>query len=323
MPELKNEFTWSKSRGDVFRLCRRKYYYQYYGSWGGWEPLAPPEARRAYVLKQLKNRFLWAGEVVHHDVAHALRRLSLGEFVTLEQSLTRARTRMRRQFLDSRARLYWQKPKEIAGFCEHEYNLPVTREQWKGTWRHVETCLRNFYADALFQKLQKLGPWAWKTIEHRLSFPLGDIPVFVKIDLAFEEDGFLTIVDWKTGKSDDSEAGLFPLACCALFAQEEWDYPPERMRIVESNLYTGRDAARVINGEKLEEIAERIRNESRLMKAALAGPLDNRADIADFSLTENKVLCRGCNFQRLCYPQGLDLMMTEQGAHAVGLRGNG
>jgi hypothetical protein len=263
--------------------------------------LAPAPVREAYVLKQLKNRFLWMGETVHHDVAHVLKRLTLGDLVTLEQSLTRARTRMRKQFLDSRARLYWQKPKEITGFCEHEYNWAVPKERWKESWHHVETCLRNFYSSDVFAKLRTLGPGAWKTIEHRMSFSLGEIPVFVKIDLAFDEDGHLTIIDWKTGKSDDGGNGLFQLGCYALFAREEWEFPCEKIRVIEHNLATGRHMAHALNSQYLDEVAERIRQECRLMKAVLADPLENRAEIDDFPLVKNRTMCESCNFQKLCY----------------------
>ena len=34
--ELKNEFSWSNSRDATFRECPRRYYFRYYGSWGGW-----------------------------------------------------------------------------------------------------------------------------------------------------------------------------------------------------------------------------------------------------------------------------------------------
>ena len=36
MTTFKNEFSWSVSRDSTFRKCQRMYYYQYYGSWGGW-----------------------------------------------------------------------------------------------------------------------------------------------------------------------------------------------------------------------------------------------------------------------------------------------
>src|SRR5260370_7964974 len=43
--DLVNQFSWSRTRDNVFQECRRRYYYQYYGAWAGWErnsdPLAP------------------------------------------------------------------------------------------------------------------------------------------------------------------------------------------------------------------------------------------------------------------------------------------
>ena len=49
MADLANEFSWSRSRDSTFQDCRRKYFYHYYGSWGGWEAGATPEVRRLYV----------------------------------------------------------------------------------------------------------------------------------------------------------------------------------------------------------------------------------------------------------------------------------
>ena len=68
MAELANVFSWSRSRGGMFEECRRRYYYHYYGAWGGWDPGAPDEVRRLYVLKQLTGRQGWAGRVVHEAV---------------------------------------------------------------------------------------------------------------------------------------------------------------------------------------------------------------------------------------------------------------
>ncbi|NOZ64350.1 MAG: hypothetical protein GXO71_05370, partial [Caldiserica bacterium] len=46
MKELVNEFSWSKSRDIIFRECPRKYYFNYYGSWGGWKFDAPERTRQ-------------------------------------------------------------------------------------------------------------------------------------------------------------------------------------------------------------------------------------------------------------------------------------
>jgi hypothetical protein len=36
MTELKNEFSWSKTRDEVFKTCPRQYWFSYYGYWNGW-----------------------------------------------------------------------------------------------------------------------------------------------------------------------------------------------------------------------------------------------------------------------------------------------
>ena len=65
MSTFKNEFSWSISRDRVFQICPRQYYFNYYGYWGGWESNAPQRVKQIYVLKQLKNRYMWSGAKVH------------------------------------------------------------------------------------------------------------------------------------------------------------------------------------------------------------------------------------------------------------------
>ena len=75
MSAFKNEFSWSITRDRVFQSCPRQYYYNYYGYWGGWEMDAPERTRQTYILKNLKNRFMWAGEKVHDCIKHTLTNL--------------------------------------------------------------------------------------------------------------------------------------------------------------------------------------------------------------------------------------------------------
>ena len=72
MAELVNDFSWSRTRDNVFQECRRRYYYQYYGAWGGWDADADPLIRRLYILKQLATRQMWAGRLVHEAVERSL-----------------------------------------------------------------------------------------------------------------------------------------------------------------------------------------------------------------------------------------------------------
>ncbi len=55
MTEIKNEFSWSKSRDEVFRTCPRQYWFAYYGYWNGWLENALERTRQIYILKNLKK----------------------------------------------------------------------------------------------------------------------------------------------------------------------------------------------------------------------------------------------------------------------------
>src|SRR5512138_902143 len=126
MAELTNDFTWSKSRHEKFSECLRAYFYQYYGSWGGWE--APPgsAARELYVLKKLSSRWQWAGSVVHAALKRMLARARrTGEFRALPDVLARTRQRARREWSTSREKSYWREPSLVVGLVEHEYAEPV------------------------------------------------------------------------------------------------------------------------------------------------------------------------------------------------------
>jgi hypothetical protein len=36
MAEFKNEFSWSKTRDEVFKACPHQYWFAYHGYWNGW-----------------------------------------------------------------------------------------------------------------------------------------------------------------------------------------------------------------------------------------------------------------------------------------------
>src|SRR5262245_42335161 len=127
MADLTNEFSWSRSRDNAFQECRRRYFYQYYGSWGGWEADAPPEVRRLYVLKQLGSRQMWAGRVVHDAVEMALHVFREGREVPVEPFVADVVERMRSEWRSSRDGRYRDAPKTVALF-EHEYAVPLKPE---------------------------------------------------------------------------------------------------------------------------------------------------------------------------------------------------
>jgi hypothetical protein len=303
MPEARNEFSWSRSRDGVFQECRRKYYYQYYGSWGGWDAAADPEVRHLYVLKQLASRQMWAGRVVHDAVEMALHAFADGRDLPVEPFIRDAIERMRGDWRGSRDGRYRDDPKLLALF-EHEYRIALKPEVWQALSRNVGQCLRNFFRLPLVAAIRATAPEHW-SIEHWSKvFDFEGTQVWVAPDFGFwSDDGRLTLVDWKTGGGGGPDGASFQLGCYALYAAEVLGVEPARVDLVEVNLREPEASPHRWDEARLEAVRDQVRLSIRAMKAYLADPGANRAVIADFERTEDRRICRGCNFRAVCRPE--------------------
>ena len=187
MGDLANEFSWSRSRDATFQDCRRKYFYHYYGSWGGWDAESPADIRRLYVLKQLASRQMWAGRIVHDAIEMALHIYREGREVPAEPFIADVVERMRGEWRSSRDRRYHATPKTLALF-EHEYALDLKPEVWQALSRNVQSCLRNFFRLPLLASVRRTAPEHW-SIEHWSKvFNFEGTPVWIAPDFGFWTD---------------------------------------------------------------------------------------------------------------------------------------
>jgi hypothetical protein len=304
--ELKNEFSWSKSRDGTFQTCLRQYYFQYYGSWGGWDATAPERARHLYVLKQVHTRWMWAGSVVHTCIERTLKNLSRGiEVLSPSKIIETALAGMRDDFRSSRNKNYWKRPKTCALF-EHEYALPVAAEEWRQTADDVRECLHNFYTSDLFAAFRALPRRAWLGIEELDKFPLDDIAIWAKIDCSYREGDGVRIVDWKTGRALREENTL-QLVCYALYGHQKWGVPIEQITTTECYLLPMRANDYRVSPGEVEDARAYIRGSVADMQSLLADAAANEplAESA-FEKTDAESACRRCNFLRLCRPELLD-----------------
>ena len=170
MATLQNLFSWSKSRDEKFRECPRQYYYHHYGSWGGWDRSAPPKAREIYILKNLKSRHMWVGEVVHHSIENALKHYQQTKELPAEVFLDQITQRMRREFRESRDKRYRETPGKVLGLYEHEYEQRVPDERWVEVHDNARRCFTNF-ANIVFPTMAKPIPVErWRLIETMQTF---------------------------------------------------------------------------------------------------------------------------------------------------------
>jgi hypothetical protein len=211
MTEIRNEFSWSKSRHEIFQTCPRQYYFNYYGYWGGWEKDAPERIRQIYILKNLKNRFMWAGEKVHDCIKHTLKNLQRGiSILKPDDIVSITLDKMRDEFRSSRERRYRQYPRTCALF-EHEYEVEIEDVKWKKVAEEVEKCPRNFYSSETFAMLKELPQENWLEIEDFSFFYLDGKKIWAVIDCSFRNQDGITIIDWKTGKTESPKGSLVNL----------------------------------------------------------------------------------------------------------------
>jgi hypothetical protein len=302
MPELANEFSWSRSRDGAFQDCRRKYFYHYYGAWGGWDAAASAEVRRLYILKQLASRQQWAGRAVHDAIEMALRIFSEGRTVPVEPFIRDVVARMRAEWRSSRDGRYREQPKTAALF-EHEYQVELRPEVWQAMSQNVMTCLRNFFRLPLLEAIRRTASEHW-SIEHWSKvFDFEGTPVWVAPDFGFwNEAGRLVLVDWKTGAGHGGGAA-FQLGCYALYARSMLGVAAARVDLLEVNLREPTVTPHAWDEARLEAVREQLRLSIRAMKAYLADPAANVAVLTDFERTEDLRICRWCNFRAVCRPE--------------------
>jgi CRISPR/Cas system-associated exonuclease Cas4 (RecB family) len=302
MTELKNEFSWSKTRDEVFRTCLRQYWFSYYGYWNGWLEDASEITRQIYILKNLRNRHIWAGEKVHECIQRSLNNIRRGvKVLSVDEIVSITLDQMRAEFRSSRAKNYLKNPKSCALF-EHEYGMEVTNDQWKEMAGNVETCLRNFYASDIYYGLKSHRKEGWLEVEEFSSFHLDNIKINLAIDCAIKEGDDILIYDWKTGKSIPEDLSI-QLCCYALYAIEKWNVFPQSLRIIEYNLSFNKATEFSVSHGETENIKGYIKGSIKDMQSLLTDVWNNvPLKGEEFGKVEDHRVSLRCNFRKVCKP---------------------
>ncbi len=299
-----HEFSWSVSRHDSFQRCRRRYFYSYYAAQDD------PEIQR---LKKLSALPLWAGNVVHETIEELLKTREALPDATEQEAIVRSavHSRMLGEWRESEAgsvrfRLF-----------EHEYQVPVDQDDKKILVGTVMRSLRNFFKSETVREAFAVGRASWLTVEDLVSFPVGDVNVFVRMDLAYRDPaGRVVIVDWKTGRAEGRFSEV-QVAGYALYASRQgWVKSPDEIRTELAYLAIPRAVRRNVNAQTLDRAQRFIEKSAGTMKALLVDPVANLARLEDFPMIDRPQVCRRCNFRKLCFPRAEDVAATALAAAA-------
>ena len=203
MASISNNLSWSISRSELFNFCKRKYYFNYYESWEGWNNRAPLRKQKAYFLKNRQQADPWVGDIVHKAIKYTIQNPDKATHSFVIDSLVKRLKYDYEQSLRQNSRT--AKPKDF-WFFEHYQGRLVDLTKYT---EKALLCIENFFNSFILDEIR----WAAENQQiiyldegdiNKMLFQLGHIPVYAIPDLCFRrEDGSVLIVDWKTGKSKD------------------------------------------------------------------------------------------------------------------------
>lgn len=224
---------WSATRVRTFQDCRRKYHYRYHLAPLARKRGAPPEAVAADKVKDLVGLEAWAGDLVHQVIQRALNRWRGGKPYGEAEATADATRILSHQYRDSRA--YWSAQPDEFPYRPTLLDLhyygdgALDRDRAARLKSTVCDSLRAFFRSELAEQIRLVGASQWLPIDRNAAARLDGLLILVKPDFAFRDGEWLTILDWKTGRSD-AFWELVQLTCYALYAAEKWQTDLARIR---------------------------------------------------------------------------------------------
>jgi hypothetical protein len=316
------EFSWSISRQRKLDQCPRAYFHQYYLGWNGWLDESPTEARVAYRLGKLTSLDALLGQQVDvrarelESDARAGRDLPSAEDLELRTrgALRQAWTRS----LNGRV-AFEQRPSKVT-MLRSLYMDQDTQPETDRLNQKAGPSMQGLLATSHWRRLHGRGDEGGVEIPDFAHFMWSGVKVFAAPDLAYTQDGALHIVDWKTGREDDTQA-------TQVLLQMWWaleTYPELAQAAAEGILevrgyleYVAADATRCVEPPESTDspdcgappatlddfrdaCAGTVRSGVEQMRALLADPERNVPLEKDAFERCESGLCRMCGFAPVC-----------------------
>jgi len=279
---------WSVSRFDKFCLCRRQYYYDYYGKYD-------MEFGRARIsaLKSMTSTALETGNIIHDVLKAFLERL-----LRAEAPINNAK------FLDYGA-------KKAAEYCSTKtfsevYYGDAPAINMESIIANVRLGLANFLESdrsrwIVEKALSNKSGWVIEPPGYGET-RIDEMKAYTKVDFLFPVDGRIYILDWKTGKPDERKHAK------QLIGYTTW-----------ASYHFGREAAEIspitayllpvytelaVKADKLdiEKFKIAVKTETEQMYACLKNVEQNiPKEKKEFAKTDNARVCGFCNYRELCF----------------------
>jgi len=300
--EFKNDFSWSFSRHNTFNTCKRKYYYSYYGSWGGWNKDADDLSQKLYMLNKMTSLPMLAGSIVHDEVERTLKILRYGRSADQEKSKDNVVKNFKQSWAQSKNEEWRDSPKWKTNLFEHYYGKKPSDQDLLDIRDLMVNSIDGFFASDSYRFIQTMSDTQWLAIEDLDSFEIHGTKLWVKLDFAIRHGERVYIYDWKTGKV--VKENEVQLAVYAIYAQQKWDVDLRLIRLFDVYLNQQLPVKVKPTDKLISSASEFIQSSVGDMKELLADRENNKAEIELFPVASEdreSYPCSYCSFQTVCF----------------------
>lgn len=284
---------WSESRVKILRECKRRYYYYYFLSDKGWLKSSSEECKKAYLLKKVTNGYMWAGTVVHDVIQSMID----NNTYALELAQTKATQKFNAGVTESRTKGWKQNISKGTNLAEHYYGDKFDLNYYI---QRIDRCMKALFKSKIFAHIQTLNDNDKITVEEFQNFSLNTNEIVsVKMDFAFRAKDNVYIVDWKTGKHNQSVKDQ--LRTYGMFALKN-GWTKNVKNIVMLPVFLGEQDANKIEIPLRTDMSDLIKQADIIRKEwpLLVDAQNSRNDISKFPITDNVRSCISCHFREMC-----------------------
>jgi hypothetical protein len=184
-------------------------------------------------------------------------------------------------------------------FQEYYYEVPESDQLCAVEEERLLGAVRSFATNELYQNFRSAGVENTSLVEKKIQLDNFPCKAGGKIDLAFVENGSVSVLDWKLGYADGIGDESLQLAFYALWAIDHFACAPDCLRLCKVYLTSEEVVRFQLTTEILASARTRIMQDAERM--SLLESYGGEAAAEAFSRCEKPLVCKDCLFRRVCH----------------------
>lgn len=297
------EIKWSYSKRSSFEKCLRCYYYDYFGGNKTTAQIEPFKKQIHFIKTHVQNRYLLAGSILH-------------KIIKLYLQNSKKNNLWENQRYVNFAKKIYNESWEFSKKCRNTITIPDGRyppklllEYYTDMKDADELCIEeqkrliisvtSFLTNDLYSDFRVKGSKQPTYIEENIKVSGFPCKIGGKIDLAYEEDNQVTIIDWKLGANDGTGNNSLQLATYGLWASTIFNSAFQNFTIFKIHLSTNEIVKFKFNKIILAETKARIIQDTERMYVLQEYGKQGIKDA--FTCCNKPKVCKLCLYRRICY----------------------